>query len=338
MHARAAAQQRPQLHARPDAQAAGALRPHQTLVAGKAEHINAHFLHIDQCCPGGLRGVDYQKRTMRVRHCADPGNIEHISGQIGGVSADDRLCVRAEQRLHVLVSDVSAAIRADKIDRRTARLHIVQRAQYGIMLEIGRNDVIARRNQSVDRDIQRLSRVCRENDMVGARTAEQLRQSAPRLEYHARRRQRRAVRAPRGIPGGQYRVFHRLGNLRRLVQRCRRIIQIDHVCLHLSAVHLDDRVRFVAAACLCQSRKELRPFVDLRLPCETAAGADLRRDGDHAPGQAAVRKQRLCGKRLLGRGKRDHEHRPSAPHHGRRTRSACICFSVITYMLVTPPT
>ena len=82
----------------------------------------------------------------------------------------------------------------DKIDRRTARLHIVQRAQHGIMLEIGRNDVIARRNQSVDRDIQRLSRVCRENDMVRARTAEQLRQlcSASRIPCATQTATRRA--------------------------------------------------------------------------------------------------------------------------------------------------
>lgn len=33
--------------------------------------------------PAGLRGVDHQKRAVRVRHRADPGNIEHISGQIG---------------------------------------------------------------------------------------------------------------------------------------------------------------------------------------------------------------------------------------------------------------
>ena len=48
VNAGAAAEQRPKLYARPDAQTAGSLRTHQALVAGEAEHVNVHALHVDR--------------------------------------------------------------------------------------------------------------------------------------------------------------------------------------------------------------------------------------------------------------------------------------------------
>ena len=48
VNAGAAAEQRPKLYTRPDAQTAGSLRTHQALVAGEAEHVNVHALHVDR--------------------------------------------------------------------------------------------------------------------------------------------------------------------------------------------------------------------------------------------------------------------------------------------------
>ena len=74
------------------------------------------------------------------------------------------------------------------------------------------------------------------------------------------------------------------------------------------------------------------------LSCQSAACAHLRGNRDHASGQTALREHGFCRERLLGGRKRDDRKRPFAPRHGRRMRSACICFSVMTYMLVTSPT
>ena len=73
-------------------------------------------------------------------------------------------------------------------------------------------------------------------------------------------------------------------------------------------------------------------------PRKAAAGGHLGRNGYHPPRQPLARENLLGLHRLRGGRERDNERRTSAPRHGRRTRSACICFSTMTYIFVTPPT
>ena len=306
-------------------------------MSGEAQHIDVHFLHIDRDRARRLRSIDHQQSAVRVRHFTDAGNIEHVSDQIRGVRADHGLGVRPEQFLHILVPDIALFVRRNEIHRRAARLQVVQRPQHGIVLEIGRNDMVARRNQPVECDIERLGRVRGEHDMVRPRTAEQLRQPCAGVEHHARGRQRHAMRAARGISGGEYRVFDRLGHFGRLVQRGRCVIQIDHG-VPPSAVQLDHGVFLKAHAGLRERLQQRGLLLRLDLPRQPAARRELCRDGDEPSRQTALMQQRLRRECLLGRGERDDREWPPAPHHGRRMRSACICFSVMTYIFVTSPT
>ena len=234
VNAGTAAEQRSKLYTRPDAQAAGSLRTHQALVAGEAEHVNVHALHVDRYRTCRLRCIDNQKGTVCVRHCTDFGDIEQVSGQIGCMRADNGLGFRSKERFHILIADIALTIRRYKIHRYAARLQIIQRTEHGIVLQISRNDVIAGRKQTVECNIQRLGGVRGEHNMVRTRTAEQLRQLTPRLEHHARRGKRHTVCTARCISCGKNGVFDRLCDFRRLVQRGRCVIQINHDFLRQS--------------------------------------------------------------------------------------------------------
>ena len=80
-----------------------------------------------------------------MRHCTDFGDIEQVSGQIGCMRADNGLGFRSKERFHILIADIALTVCRYKIHRYAARLQIIQRTEHGIMLQIGRNDVIAGR-------------------------------------------------------------------------------------------------------------------------------------------------------------------------------------------------
>ena len=96
------------------------------------------------------------------------------------------------------------------------------------MLQIGGNHMVARRKKAVERDIERLCGVHREDNVVFARAGKELRELLPRFKYRARGRERHTVRAPGSVSGGQNRLLDGFGDLRRFMERRSRVIQIDH--------------------------------------------------------------------------------------------------------------
>ena len=66
-------------------QTAGALRAHQSLVAGKAHHVEPHGLHIDMLRAGRLRGIDNHKCAGRMSHSRHTCNINGVAGHVGGM-------------------------------------------------------------------------------------------------------------------------------------------------------------------------------------------------------------------------------------------------------------
>ena len=229
LNAASADLERPDLHAFRDAHAAGPLRAVQSLVAGKAQHRDPHALHIDgdtACCLGSVHD---QKQAARLAERADLFQIEHVPGQVGRVVADDGFRLRPHQRPEIAVIHAALFIRAHEIQRNALiRLQTVQGTQHGIVLQIGGDDVIPCREQTAQRDVQRLRGIGGEDDPGGVAAPEQSRRLAAGVVHRAGRFQRPAVTAPGGIAhplhGGNDRVDHAL----RFMICCRRIIQIDH--------------------------------------------------------------------------------------------------------------
>ena len=90
--------------------------------------------------------------------------------------------------------------------------------------------------------------------------------------------------------------------------------------------------------CCVQCGAERVPLLRQRLPRKTAARCDLRGDRDHPPRQTGTPEQLLRRHRLRCGMEGDDQRRLFLSRQGRMTFVACICFSTMTYILVTPPT
>ena len=98
MDAGAAHLEGPHFHTLPDAQAAGALGGHQSLVAGKAEEVDAHSFHVNGHGAGGLGSIHNQQQAMLPGKRAHRRHIHHVACQIGGMGADNGTGIGANQR------------------------------------------------------------------------------------------------------------------------------------------------------------------------------------------------------------------------------------------------
>ena len=88
--------------------------------------------------------------------------------------------------------------------------------------------MVPRADKAVDGDVQRLGRVGGKGDVVGARAAKQRRRFTARVVDRAGRRQRTLVRPARAVAEARHRAHHRVHDLRRLAERGRGVVEIDH--------------------------------------------------------------------------------------------------------------
>ena len=127
------------------AQAARALRAHQPLVPRKAQHIYAHFPHVDRETSRRLRCVDDKRYAMFMRKRAYAGNIQHITRKVGCMRANDCPRVWPYQPLKVRIINPAALIQ-----RNEAKLYVafclkaIQRTQHGIVFQVGGYNVVSR--------------------------------------------------------------------------------------------------------------------------------------------------------------------------------------------------
>ena len=125
MNAAAAPQQGADIHAGTDTQPACALRPHEPLVAGKAQHVHAKRGHVDRHRPCRLRGVQDQQRAVGMGHLRDTRHIRHIPRQVGGVGADHGSGVGAEKRRDIIRPNVTLTVSPDEVQPHTQGLQCI---------------------------------------------------------------------------------------------------------------------------------------------------------------------------------------------------------------------
>ena len=82
---------------------------------------------------------------MSVGDLSNAGDIQHIASQVGGMGADHRLGVGAEQGRKVLVPDIALPVGPHKVQPHALILQSVQGPQHGVVLQIGGDGVILRR-------------------------------------------------------------------------------------------------------------------------------------------------------------------------------------------------
>ena len=112
VHARAAHGPRSHVNALRHGQAAGALRSHEPLMAGKAHNVEPHGLHIDMHRAGRLRGVDDHQRAGRMRDGSHARNVDRVAGHIGGVRHHHGTRARRDQPLELVVVEHTVRVAA----------------------------------------------------------------------------------------------------------------------------------------------------------------------------------------------------------------------------------
>ena len=112
VHARAAHGPRGHVNALCHGQAAGALRSHEPLVAGKAHHVESLGLHIDMRRTGRLRGIDDHERTCRMCHGGHACNVDRVAGHIRGMRHHHGTRTGRDQPLELVIIEHTVGITA----------------------------------------------------------------------------------------------------------------------------------------------------------------------------------------------------------------------------------
>ena len=228
LHARAAGLERADLHAGRGDEPAGPLRPHHALMPGEAEDGNAVALRVQVKAARRLRGVEDEQKAVFARKSADAGCVQRVAGEIGGVRADDRAGVRPQRAGEIGIIDAAAHIGAQERDLHALILQPVERAEHAVVLEIGRNHVVAGPEKPENGSVERLGRVLREAHARRVRPAEKGAELFARGVYHARGGKRALARAAADVAQRAQRLAHRAHHALRTAERCGGVVEIDH--------------------------------------------------------------------------------------------------------------
>ena len=152
----AAYQQRPNLHALPHAQSAGALGAQQALVAGEAHHIDLLALHVNGKRSRRLGRVQHKKQPMGAAERPYPLHIQHIAGEIRAVGTDHYLGIGPQQTFKRIIVQPALPVRRDKVHLRPRRPQAVQRPEHRVVVPVGGDHMIPRPQKAVKRRIEGL--------------------------------------------------------------------------------------------------------------------------------------------------------------------------------------
>ena len=126
------------------------------------------------------------------------------------------------------ISPVFPSARTISSAQRAGLLQVAQRPHHGVVLERRRDDAPAVGGQPVDREVEPLGRVLREDQLVRRLRAEQVGEPLAREAHRARRRDRAAVPRAAGVAAGVLEeLLDRLQHHRRLGPRGGRVVEVD---------------------------------------------------------------------------------------------------------------
>ncbi len=211
----------------------------QPLVPRRAEQLDA-VLQRDRQDAAALRAVRNEDQTVLPAERCDLAVGQDLSGDIADQRADDCARLRTDQAAEC--GDRFGIVRGDR--RNAVRDHARcgerrDRTRCRIVLQTAHDDMIAAPQCPVDRKIQRMGAVLRENDML-RHSAEQRGGGLPRVKHGAACPLRKRMPAASGIAAGDLHCLHqRVPDGLRLRIGRRRVIEIDwsvHRCQLLSVM------------------------------------------------------------------------------------------------------
>ena len=102
--------------------------------------------HVDRQDSRRLGGVHKKDQAVGMGDGPHPADIHGVSGEVGGMGADDGPCLRVDQPLELAVVDPPLPVSRDEAEGDIPlRLQPVQGTQNGIVLQIRGNHMVAGR-------------------------------------------------------------------------------------------------------------------------------------------------------------------------------------------------
>ena len=151
-----------------NAKASDPHRTHQALVAGEGQHIDVHVLHV---YGNGTRGLGCVDRECHALLPANPANLSdrlNRANHIGAMVHNHQCRVGPDRSGDVVWIDKPGCVKRNKRRFDAAVAHeVVDRADHGIVFQIGGDHVIASRQQAGDRQVQRIRGVVAEAQPLG---------------------------------------------------------------------------------------------------------------------------------------------------------------------------
>ena len=196
----AALAQRAQRKPRANVQPARAHRAEQRFVARKRIQIAPERAHIYRHRPERLRAVDQIANALAPRHLADRRHGLNRAGDVAGVGHGDQPRVFANGGADIVGRN--EAVRARRHDRKRnppPRGERAQRPQHRIVLQLGRNRVVAVAQYALDREVQRVGAVEGKRDARGIFASEQIGERFAAGEHLARGGERGGMPGAAGI-------------------------------------------------------------------------------------------------------------------------------------------
>ena len=112
------------------------------LVAGKAQHIDVLFLHIDVQVTGSLNGIGVEGHTGLLADGADLGNGQDGADLIVGIHGGHQAGIRPNGILHLLGGDIVALVHIQQLDFKAFLFQLLQGVQHGMVLKSSGNNVL----------------------------------------------------------------------------------------------------------------------------------------------------------------------------------------------------
>ena len=178
--------------------------------------------------PPRLGSVHHEQQAVSLGNGPDFSDVQQIPRQIGAVGADDGSCVIPNRGRNGIAIDSAPVIGGQNGQLYAPVFQLIQGPQNGVVLHSGGNNVITGVQDTLDGSVQGSRCIGGKGDICRILPVKQLSKGTAGLVNRPRSRQGRLVHSPSRVAEGAHGLYHRPQNALRLLQRCRRVVEIDH--------------------------------------------------------------------------------------------------------------
>ena len=248
-HAGAAGAGMPDFDSVAHTDAADSGRAHERLVARERQRVDMHRLHVDRHHAGGLRRVYDKPDVGRVANLADLRHRLNRPEDVRAVVDHHQFRILLDRLLDIVRVDKPVVIKADESGLDPDIAHqMIDRADDRVVLDISRDNMVARREHTHDQQIQGVGGVVPETEpfrmvfVAAEKPGQLLAQIFKNVAGFDRLVEAAAARID---PAGTIKVYHKLIDFVRFRPGRGRVIEIDQITFSTLGFHCPTTLAFV---------------------------------------------------------------------------------------------